>query len=138
LKQSQGLVAEGERVELMLKWKQEGKFRWCGITTHSEQPEWLNFVAESKLYEVAVVGFNYKSASATIKAMEEASRKGVGLICMKTQSPDYSQGAKIGGAPDHRKALGWVLSKPYVTAAIPGMTARSQLELNVQTMASTA
>jgi len=31
-----------------------------------------------------------------------------------------------------------VLTKPYVTAAIPGMTARSQLELNVQTLASVA
>ena len=139
LKESQALVADGERVELMLKWKQEGKFRWCGITTHSEQPEWLQFVAESKLYDVAVVGFNYQSSSAIVKAMEEASRKGVGLICMKTQSPDYFEGEhKIGSAPDHRKALSWVLSKPYVTAAIPGMTDRSQLDLNAQTTASLA
>jgi aryl-alcohol dehydrogenase-like predicted oxidoreductase len=41
LKQSRALVAEGPRVELMLKWKQEGKFRWCGIST-SEQPECCN------------------------------------------------------------------------------------------------
>jgi aryl-alcohol dehydrogenase-like predicted oxidoreductase len=138
LKESQALVADGERVELMLKLKKEGKFRWCGITTHSEQPEWLNFVADSKLYDVAVVAFNYKSSSDIVKAMEEASGKGIGLISMKTQSPDYFLGeAKIGSAPDHRKALNWVLSKQYITAAIPGMTARSQLELNVQTMAST-
>jgi aryl-alcohol dehydrogenase-like predicted oxidoreductase len=139
LKESQALVAEGERVDLMLKWKKEGKLRWCGITTHSEQPEWLKFVADSNLYDVAVVGFNHKSSSTIIKAMEEASRKDVGLICMKTQSPDYFEGEhKIGSAPDHRKALNWVLSKHYVTAAIPGMTAQSQLELNVQTMASMA
>lgn len=71
--------------------------------------------------------------------MEDASHKGVGLICMKTQSPDYFEGEhKIGSAPDHRKALNWVLSKQYVTAAIPGMTERSHLELNVQTLASMA
>jgi len=139
LKESLALVADGERVELMLKWKKEGKFRWCGITTHSEQPEWLNFVADSKLYDVAVVAFNYKSSSGIVKSMEEASRKGIGLICMKTQSPDYLQGeAKIGSTPDHGKALKWVLSKRYITAAIPGMTARSQLELNLQIVASTA
>jgi len=139
LKESQGLVAEGERVDLMLKWKQEGKLRWCGITTHSEQSEWLQFVADSKLYDVAVVGFNYKSSGAVLKEMEDASHKGVGLICMKTQSPDYFDGEHIiGNAPDHRKALNWVLSKPYVTAAIPGMTERSHLELNVQTLASLA
>ena len=138
LKESQALVADGERVDLMLKWKQEGKLRWCGITTHSEQPEWLDFVTGSKLYDVAVVGFNYKSSSSIVKAIEAASRKGIGLICMKTQSPDYADGEhKIGSAPDHRKALSWVLSKNYITAAIPGMTERSQLDLNVQTMAST-
>ena len=138
LKESQALVAEGERVELMLKWKQEGKFRWCGITTHSEQPEWLKFVAESKLYDVAVVGFNYKSSGAIVKAMADAAHKGVGLICMKTQSPAYFEGEhRIGSAPDHQKALNWVLSKPFVTAAIPGMTARTQVEMNLKTMTST-
>jgi predicted aldo/keto reductase-like oxidoreductase len=91
------------------------------------------------LYGVAIVGFNYKSSSRIVKAMEEASRKGVGLICMKTQSPDYSDGEhKIGGAPDHRKALNWVLSKHYVTTAIPGTTERRQLDLNAQTLASMA
>jgi uncharacterized protein len=139
LKESQALVVEGERVELMLKWKQEGKLRWCGITTHSEQPEWLQFVTESKLYDVAVVGFNYKSSTATAKAMEDSAQKGVGLICMKTQSPDYSEGEhKIGSAPDHLKALKWVLSKSYVTAAIPGMNEPGQLALNVRTLASMA
>ena len=137
LAESQALVAAGERVDLMLKWKQQGKLRWCGITTHSEQAEWLDFVAGSKLYDVAVVGFNYKSSSSIVRAMEEASRKGVGLICMKTQSPDYSDGEhKIGGAPDHRKALRWVLSRHYVTAAIPGMTEPGHLDLNLQTWAS--
>lgn len=139
LRQSQALVAEGERVDLMLKWKKEGKFRWCGITTHSEQPEWLAFIADTKLYDVAVVAFNYRSAGGIAKAMEEAFRQGIGLICMKTQSPQYSEGeGKIGSAPDHRKALAWVLSKPYVTAAIPGMTERAQVDLNVQALASMA
>jgi aryl-alcohol dehydrogenase-like predicted oxidoreductase len=34
--------------------------------------------------------------------------------------------------------MNWVLSKHYVTAAIPGMTERSHLELNVQTLSSMA
>jgi aryl-alcohol dehydrogenase-like predicted oxidoreductase len=138
LKQSQALVTDGERVDLMLKWKAEGKFRWCGITTHSEQAEWLAFVAESKLYEVAVVGFNYNSPKGVGQAMQAAFQKGVGLIAMKTQSPNYFSGnGTIGDAPDHQKALSWVLSKDFVTAAIPGMTTRSQLDLNLKTMSST-
>ena len=136
LKESQALVAAGERTDLMLKWKGEGKIRWCGVTTHSEQAQWLNFVAESKLYDVAVVAFNYKSPRAIAEAMHEAFRKGIGLIAMKTQSPNYRE-ATIGDAPDHREALNWVLAKDYVTAAIPGMTTRSQVDLNLKTMSST-
>ncbi len=137
LEQSQALVAAGERVDLMLKWKKEGKIRWCGVTAHSEQVEWPKFVAESKLYNVAVVAFNYNSPTAVAQAMQEASRAGVGLIAMKTQSPNYVDGeAQIGNAPDHRQALSWVLSKDFVTAAIPGMTTRSQVDLNLKTMGS--
>jgi hypothetical protein len=138
LKESQTLVAAGLRVDLMLKWKNEGKFRWCGITTHSEQVEWLKFVAESKLYDVAVVAFNYNSPKGLAGAMQAASGKGIGLIAMKTQSPNFVEKAVLGDAPDHAKALNWVLSKNYITAAIPGMTTRSQVELNLKTMASTA
>jgi hypothetical protein len=138
LKESQALVAAGERVDLMLKWKKEGKIRWCGVTTHSEQPEWLKFVVASGLYDVAVVAFNYKSPKAVAEAMREASQKGIGLIAMKTQSPNYLAGeATIGDAPDHREALNWVLSKDYITAAIPGMTTRSQVDLNLKIMRST-
>jgi aryl-alcohol dehydrogenase-like predicted oxidoreductase len=139
LKESQALVATGERVDLMLKWKQEGKVRWCGVTTHSEQPEWLKFIVASELYDVAVVAFNYQSPKAVAQAMREASQKGIGLIAMKTQSPNYLDGeATIGNAPDHREALKWVLAKDYITAAIPGMTTRSQVDLNLKTMGSTA
>ena len=139
LQQSQALVAAGERVELMLKWKKEGKIRWCGLTAHSEQVEWLKFVAESKLYDVAVLAFNYHSSRSVARAMQGASRAGIGLIAMKTQSPNYADGeARIGTAPDHRQALNWVLSKRYITAAIPGMTTRDQVDLNLNTMRSTA
>ncbi|MGD0262362.1 MAG: aldo/keto reductase [Verrucomicrobiota bacterium] len=137
LKESQALVAAGQRVDLMLKWKNEGRFRWCGITTHSEQAEWLKFVVESKFYDVAVVAFNYKSPKAIAEAMQEASRKGIGLIAMKTQSPNYLNG-EAGDAPDHWKALNWVLSKGYITAAIPGMTTRDQVDLNLGLMNTTA
>lgn len=128
--QSQALVAAGENLDLMLKWRQEGKIRWCGVTAHSEQVEWLQFVAASKLYDVAVLAFNYNSPQAVGRAMEEAGRAGIGLIAMKTQSPNYLA-AQIGTAPDHRHALSWVLSKDYVTAAIPGMTTRDQVDLNL-------
>ena len=120
----------------MRKWKAEGKIRWCGVTCHDEQVEWLKFVVASGIYRVAIVAFNYNSRKQIGDAMRDASRKGIGLVAMKTQSPNYLKTATIGDAPDHRKALDWVLSKDYITAAIPGMTTRNQVDLNVQTMHS--
>lgn len=138
-KENQALVADGDRVDLMLQWKRAGKIRFCGLTTHFEQPECLRFAQQSQHYDVAVVAFNYKSPAAIAKALQEASQKGIGLIAMKTQSPNYLNGeATIGDAPDHRAALSWVLSKDYITAAIPGMTTRSQVDLNVKIMNSMA
>jgi aryl-alcohol dehydrogenase-like predicted oxidoreductase len=56
---------------------------------------------------------------------------------MKTQSPNYTDGeGAIGKAPDHGQALSWVLSKGYITAAIPGMTTREQVDLNLKTMSA--
>ena len=138
LQENQSLVASGERVDLMLKWKAEGKLRWCGLTTHSEQEAWLKFVAESDLYDAAVVAFNYQSPKPVAAAMQEAAQKGVGLIAMKTQSPNYLDAQKtIGNAADHREALGWVLARDYIVAAIPGMTTRDQVHLNVGVMNAT-
>jgi len=134
LEENQAVVTSGPDVDQMLKWKQEGKFRWCGITMHDQQEAWLKLVADSPLYDVAVVAFNYKSPKRVIRAVEEAAGRGVGLIAMKTQSPSYLGGEKLGDAPDHRKALEWVLSKNYVTAAIPGMTTRDQADLNLSVM----
>jgi hypothetical protein len=83
---------------------------------------------------MAVVALNYKSPKRVVRAVEDAAAKGVGLIAMKTQSPNYLAGETLGDAPDHRKALEWVLAKNYVTAAIPGMTTREQADLNVAVM----
>jgi len=34
--------------------------------------------------------------------------------------------------------LSWVLARSYITAAIPGMTTRDQVDLNLNTMRSAA
>jgi predicted aldo/keto reductase-like oxidoreductase len=128
-------ITKGEHVDIMKKWKSEGKIRWCGITAHENQQVYLKHLAESSLYDVAVVAFNFNSSPELVQSIKEAAQKGVGIIAMKTQSPDYNiPPHKIGDSPDHRKALCWVLSKNYVVGAIPGMTTKEQVDMNVQVM----
>ena len=131
-------ISKGRDVDLMLKWKSQGKIKYCGVTLHENQPL-LQYLASSDIYDVAVVAFNYNSPPTHIQAVEEAAKKGVGIIAMKTQSPNYNLQKEdgsypIGDAPDHREALSWVLRKSYITAAIPGMTTREQVDLDIQVM----
>lgn len=110
--------------------------RWSGIIHHENQDMYLEHVASSKIYDVAVMAFNYNSSPKIIQTVEDAAGKGVGVIAMKTQSPNYLSGV-MGDAPDHAKALEWVLSKRGITAAIPGMTTKAQVEMNLQVMNKT-
>ncbi|MFX0210805.1 MAG: aldo/keto reductase [Candidatus Hodarchaeota archaeon] len=128
-------IAKGEHIDLMARWQSEGKIRWCGITAHENQEVYLEHLAESSLYDVALVAFNFNSSPKLAQSIKEAAQKGVGVIAMKTQSPNYNLPPHtIGDCPDHRKALSWVLSKNCVVGAVPGMTTKEQLEMNIQVM----
>jgi len=128
-------ITKGEHIDIMEKWKSEGKIRCCGITAHENQEVYLKHLAESSLYDVAVVAFNCNSSPELVQSIKEAAQKGVGIIAMKTQSPNYNLPPHtIGDSPNHRKALSWVLSKNYVVGAIPGMTTKEQVGMNVQVM----
>lgn len=128
-------IIKGEHIDLMEQWKSEGKIRWSGITAHENQDMYLKHLTESSLYDVAVVAFNYNSPPELVQSLEEAVNKGVGIVAMKTQSPNYNlPKSTIGDAPNHWKALSWVLSKNYVAGAIPGMTTKEQVDMNIQIM----
>jgi aryl-alcohol dehydrogenase-like predicted oxidoreductase len=129
-------IVDNEGVELMLRWRDEGKIRWCGASFHSNQDRMLAQVADVDLYDVALVAFNQSSPHSHRRAVAEAARRGVGIIAMKTQSPHYNDPERgtIGDAPDHREALAWVLGQEGITAAIPGMTTANQLALNLRVM----
>lgn len=128
-------ITKGEHIDIMQKWKSEGIIHFCGVTSHENQEVFLKNLVESSLYDVAVVAFNYNSSQKLAQSMKEAAHKGVGIIAMKTQSPNYMLPPHtLGDAHDHRKALGWVLSKDYVAGAIPGMTTKEQVDMNIQVM----
>ena len=120
-------------LESLANWRREGKVRCCGVTSHENEAEILRAVANSDVFQVAIVPFNYKSPPEIAIEIEKAVRKGTGVIAMKTQSPNFRDPEGIiGDAEDHRQALKWVLSKEFVAAAIPGMTTNEQVDLNLR------
>ena len=61
------------------------------------------------------------------EAIAQASKAGIGIVAMKTQSGGYKKG-KTEGLNPHQAALKYVLSDQNVAAAVPGVTTIEQID----------
>jgi uncharacterized protein len=117
-----------ENREALLELRQQGKVRFFGVTTHTNQAEVVNALADDpdKFFDTALVGYNFQSSPQIKQAIARAAKTGIGIIAMKTQSGGYKTDA-LGPISPHQAALKWVLQDTNVTAAIPGMKNTSHL-----------
>ena len=116
-------------VDALLTAKKEGKARFIGVSTHSNEPEVIRAVAEGGVIDVVLVAINFKQDHHTeiMEAMAMAAEKGVGFIGMKTIAGGFLDKEKqkpVNGAA----AMKWVLQDPNLTTCIPGFTSFEQLE----------
>jgi uncharacterized protein len=121
--------------EAYIELRKQGKVRFLGVTTHTNQAEVLNAVVDDpdKLFDTVLVGYNFTSAPEVKAAIKRAAAAGIGVIAMKTQAGGYKTGA-LGGLSPHQAALKWALDDPNVTAAIPGMKDMSMLREDMSVM----
>ena len=80
-----------ETREALLALKQQGKVRFCGVTTHKNQPEVLNALVDDKdrFFDTCLVAYNFESSKDVAAAIERAAKAGIGIIAMKTQAGGY-------------------------------------------------
>jgi len=112
--------------------KKSGKARFVGVSTHSNEHEVIRAAIESKLYDVALIAYNFRkdNLAELDKAIVEANAAGLGLIAMKTLAGGYFDRQRT--QPINTKAaLKWALGNAGITTAIPGMTSLDQLETNL-------
>jgi uncharacterized protein len=123
-------------IRAMEKAKQEGKARWVGVSTHSNEPEVLDAVVEGKFYEVVLTAYNFKQdhQQQVQQAIARAAAAGIGIIGMKTMAGGYMDKFRLKPV-NTRAALKWVLQDENVHTTIPGMTSFDQLESNLAIMA---
>ena len=117
------------------KIKKEGKARFIGVTTHSNEPEVIRTAVEGKVHDVVLAAYNFRQdhRDEVRRAVAEAGRAGVGIVAMKTQAGAFWDKEKQ--QPINMKAaLKWVLNDVNVTTAIPGMTTFDQLEEDLAVM----
>ena len=115
-----------EIIEALKEAKQQKTARYIGVSQHMGQAGILNSAAETGIYDMVVVGFNFTNAGdqGFLQAIKNASSKGVGIIAMKTQTGGRNRNA---GPLNQPAMLKWVLQHPEITTAIPGYTTFDQL-----------
>jgi len=127
--------------EAMLELKDQKKIHFIGFSTHANMAECIQNAAENGFYDVIATAFNYsmEGDKGLLKALQNASSKGIGIIAMKTQCAQYWYREYVPedklqyykGSILHRAVLKWVLQHDFITTAIPGYTTFQQMEEDV-------
>ncbi len=120
----------------LVKAKEQGKARFIGVSTHSDEPNVIRAAVDAGVYDVVLTSYNYLQdhKDAVGDAIAYAAGKGVGVVAMKTQGGkrlNQQEGVEI----NHQAALKWVFANPHVCTAIPGMTTFEQMDSNCSVMA---
>ena len=124
-----------ETREALTLLKKQGKIRFCGVTTHKNEAEVLNALADDPehLFDTCLVKYNFKTGKDVADGIDRAAAAGIGIIAMKTLVGGYDV-AGLGKLNQHQAALKWALQNPRVTAAIPGMRDMKQLREDIAVM----
>lgn len=128
-------VSIPETREALIRLKEQGKVRFFGVTTHTNQAEVLHALVDDRdrFFDTAVVAYNFKSGNDVKEAITRAARANIGIIAMKTQAGGYETEG-LGPISPHQAALKWALQNKHITAAIPGMRNMAELREDIAVM----
>ncbi|MEN6320372.1 MAG: aldo/keto reductase [Syntrophaceae bacterium] len=124
-----------ETREALIQLKEQGKVRFFGVTTHTNQSNVLNALVEDRdrFFDMALVKYNFESRADVKDSIARAAMAGIGIIAMKTQAGGYKTDA-LGPISPHQAALKWALQNTHITAAIPGMRSMAELREDIAVM----
>lgn len=111
--------------------KKQGKTRFLGIASHGDTEEALQAAVDARIYDVAMISYNYKikSIDSLNSAVANAVKAGMGIVAMKSTGGAYLE--KGGSQPDSNAILKWVLQNENIASIVSGMTSLEQLQKNI-------
>ncbi len=122
-------------MEALVQAKKEGKTRFIGTSTHSNEPDVIRATVDAGVYDVVLT-----AQSVTLDKKEEikeaiayAASKDIGVVAMKTHG-GVRRNREADPGIDHESAFKWVLSDKNICTTIPGMTTFEQLDFNFNVM----
>lgn len=123
-------------MKAMEKFRRDGKARLIGISTHSFVPEAVRAAADSGLYEVVMLAYNFqiKDIEERKEAVAYAAGKGMGIVAMKTITGESWVASKQEAVSHPKAALKWVFQNENIHTAVPGITSYEQLETDLSIM----
>ncbi len=110
--------------EAYLKLRKQGKVRFFGVTTHTNQAGVIDALVDDpeKFFDTVLVAYNMKSDPALKQAIARAKAAGIGVVAMKIQAAARGRDVVPSISPEQAAAaLKWVLQDANVTNAIAGM-----------------
>jgi uncharacterized protein len=122
-------------LKAMVEIKKQGKARFIGIATHQFEPEAIRAAVETGVYDVAMTAYNFRRENRAdiLKAVEEASRAGMGIIAMKTMAGAFWDKERT--QPINAKAaLKWALQNEHVHTSVPAIMNFEQLRMDLSVM----
>ena len=121
-------------VEVMMKLKKEGRAKYIGLSTHSNEPAVINAAVDNGNYDVILTSYNYtqKHLDELNPAIDRAAKAGMGIVAMKTMAGGFLDKERTQKV-NTRAALKWALQNPNIHTAIPGFTSFDQLEESLET-----
>ncbi|NLN30140.1 MAG: aldo/keto reductase [Bacteroidales bacterium] len=122
-------------IDTVKKLKQEGRIKYIGFSTHSNEPEVINAAADQDVWDVILTQYNYRLAYVPElnAAIRKAASAGIGIVAMKTLAGGFLDRERTKPV-NATAALKWVLQNPDVHTTIPGMTAFEQVDMNAGIM----
>jgi aryl-alcohol dehydrogenase-like predicted oxidoreductase len=137
----ENLLFHPETMKFFSEMKQSGKIKACGFSTHNDCMNLPVRNNSEKFYDLFMVPFNHKGSfihsvtgrysewdqTRLISILEDASKKGIGIIAMKTCSAGpYSTSPDL--KPCFAEAVKWVLQKKYISSAAVAMANFEQVD----------
>jgi aryl-alcohol dehydrogenase-like predicted oxidoreductase len=129
------VVHHPEFLEALQILKQQGKVRFVGVSTHRNEPDVIQAITESDVYDVVLTAYNFMQAhrDQLKEKIAQAAEKGIGIIGMKSMAGGFLDKERTKPV-NCKAALKWVLQDPNVHTTIPGITTFDQLAENVSVM----
>jgi len=118
-------------LKAMEQLKKQGKTKFVGIASHSDTEEALQAATDSGIYELAMIGYNYKTINKESfnASIAKAVKAGIGIVAMKTTAGAARQ--KSGPPLNTDAALKWVLQNENISSIVSGMSSLEELQKNL-------